>query len=109
MTPAILYHGTVKCYSESIEKDGLLKLKNKHVYLTDNTDHAYKEALKHGLPVVICIVDAQEMINNGYVFEHNNDEWLIDHAPSKYILQVQIEKYQELKQLEQLILSRKEN
>ena len=101
-----LYHGTTLKNSYSIETTGLLKKNNDHVYLTSDLQVAYEYALlkqdKHSGGIVICVVDAVQMYNDGFTFQHDysSAEWLVDSVPPKYLVQVVIESIDDLAELE---------
>lgn len=103
----LLYHGTSFKHSASIEEQGLIKINYDKVYLTADLEVAYNYAKRKQVNendysgIVICIIDAPQMVKDGFTFEHQHThaEWTIDNVPSRYILQVIIESYDELLQL----------
>lgn len=83
--PEILYHGTVEKFIDSINKDGLLKMNRNHVHLSDNKYTAINVAKRRGQPIIL-IIKSKEMFNDGYKFFcSENNVWLTDNVPSKYI------------------------
>ena len=101
----ILYHGTTLESAELIESQGIIKKNHDKVYLTSDIHVAYeyakqrtKDLRNNSFQPVICIVDAPEMVKDGFVFEHmlTYAEWTTDNVPSKYILQVAVESEEDL-------------
>lgn len=93
--PKTLYHGTDYKYIDSINKQGIVKINYDKVYLTDNIETAYEYASKY-MYAVICVVDAEQMYNDGITFEEVNNEWLTDKVPSEYMLPILIEEKEDL-------------
>ena len=98
----ILYHGTSLDYVESIENKGLISANNR-VYLTTDINVAYDYSVlaihredSFCSQCVICIIDALQMVKDGFEFEFINNEYTVTHVPSKYIIQVAIESEQDL-------------
>lgn len=101
----ILYHGTSLDYVESIENKGLISVNDK-VYLTTDLNVAFDYANKaihrensFCSQCVICIVDAVQMVKDGFEFDFVNNEYIVTHVPSKYIIQVALESEEELPSL----------
>jgi putative RNA 2'-phosphotransferase len=87
--PEILYHGTAERFLESIMSIGLQKQDRHHVHLSENRDTAISVGQRYGKPVLLT-VNAQEMHNNGFEFYlSDNNVWLTDHVPVKYIVVVE--------------------
>lgn len=83
--PEFLYHGTVEKFLEAIKKQGLKKMSRQHVHLSKDRETAIKVGSRRGLPVIL-IIQANEMNKEGYIFYlSDNDVWLIDEVPVKYI------------------------
>jgi putative RNA 2'-phosphotransferase len=83
--PAILYHGTVERFWQTISEQGLLKMSRQHVHLSDNTTTATTVGARRGKPLLL-IVDAVQMHSNGCIFyKSDNGVWLTDAVPPKYI------------------------
>lgn len=89
----LLYHGTSLESSKLIEEQGLIPKNYDKVYLTADLQVAYNYAKQKSDKTVICIVDAPQMIKDGFTFEHNNTyaEWTTDYVPSNYLVQVLVE------------------
>lgn len=83
--PDRLYHGTVRQFLASIERDGLLKMSRHHVHLHTTIDVALAVGARRGKPVVL-IVDAAAMHRQGQAFYvSENDVWLTDTVPPEYL------------------------
>jgi putative RNA 2'-phosphotransferase len=86
--PRVLYHGTTSESYEKIKKTGLDKMRRLHVHLTDDYKIAYsvgKRYSKYKEPIVLEI-DSAKMNTDGFkFFKSENDVWLTDNVPSKYI------------------------
>jgi putative RNA 2'-phosphotransferase len=84
--PKFLYHGTGEQNVESIEKSGIEKRDRQHVHLSNDLETAIKVGQRHGKPFVFH-VSALDMYNNGYAFFlSENNVWLTDHVPTKYLI-----------------------
>lgn len=102
--PDVLYHGTPRRNSSTIEAEGLSKMQRNHVHLTDDIYTAFNVGMRYHDKVVICVVDAKQMSLDGFEFYlSQNNVWLIEHVPSKYLLQVQIDDYSELHTLKEQV------
>jgi putative RNA 2'-phosphotransferase len=85
--PSILYHGTDSKALESIQQQGLLKMNRHHVHLSSDYSTAIKVEQRRGSPIVLKI-DAEAMINAGFKFYcSDNEVWLVDSIPPKFIAQ----------------------
>jgi putative RNA 2'-phosphotransferase len=83
--PKVLYHGTAVRFLESIMKTGLLKQTRHHVHLSEDIDTAIHVGQRYGKPVLLEI-SAGEMEKSGFTFYvSDNNVWLTDHVPIKYI------------------------
>ena len=84
--PAILYHGTVERFADSIDKEGLKCMERDYVHMTSNYNTAIKVGQRRGKPFIYTIL-AEEMFNDGYEFFHTcNDVWLTKHVPPTYLV-----------------------
>lgn len=102
--PDKLFHGTVLRNAESIEMFGLSKQRRQHVHMTDNIDVAYKVGERYHDQVVICIIDAKQMFEDGYDFYvAENNVWLTDKVPPQYILQVLMEDRSDIQHLKDVL------
>jgi putative RNA 2'-phosphotransferase len=83
--PPILYHGTAHKNVESIKNKGLLKGNRQHVHLSKDVYAALDVGKRHGKPFCVTI-DTKSMVEQGYkFFLSDNDVWLTDHVPAKYL------------------------
>jgi putative RNA 2'-phosphotransferase len=87
--PRILYHGTSPDNYDKIIKSGeIKKMRRLHVHLADNINDAYivgKRYSKYKKPVILKI-DTAAMYADGYKFYMSeNNIWLTDNVPIKYI------------------------
>jgi putative RNA 2'-phosphotransferase len=83
--PKILYHGTGKKFVDSINKEGLTPKSRLYVHLSKDRETAINVGKRHGEPV-IYMVDARQMINDGYKFYlSENGVWLTKEVPAKYL------------------------
>ena len=83
--PQFLYHGTVDKFIRAIKEKGLLKMSRHHVHLSEELDTALTVGARRGKPVIL-LVRAGEMYSDGIqFFQSDNQVWLTDHVPAKYI------------------------
>lgn len=88
--PFKLYHGTAQRFLPSIMKEGLKKMNRHHVHLysEENLGNAKDTGSRHQKKVaaVILVIEAKQMSNEGHKFyKTDNDVFLTDNVPSKYI------------------------
>ena len=83
--PFNLFHGTAHKYIDLIKKNGIKKMKRHHVHLSKDYDTAVKVGKRHG-EVIVLKVDSKSMSDDGFTFfKTDNDVWLTDEVPIKYI------------------------
>jgi putative RNA 2'-phosphotransferase len=83
--PAILYHGTVDRFLDSIRAQGLIKGERHHVHLSADLATAQKVGGRRGKPVVLA-VRAAEMVAAGHPFYvSENGVWLTDAVPVTFV------------------------
>src|SRR4051812_20794192 len=83
--PAVLYHGTVPQFLNSIRAKGLIKGQRHHVHLSADVETATKVGDRRG-DAVILTVDAAAMARDGLTFfVSTNGVWLTDHVAAKYL------------------------
>jgi putative RNA 2'-phosphotransferase len=83
--PAALFHGTATRFLESIQKEGLKAGQRQHVHLSTDIDTAYAVGKRYGKPIILKI-DSELMSKHGCIFYiSDNNVWLTDNVPSKYI------------------------
>jgi putative RNA 2'-phosphotransferase len=84
--PALLFHGTVDRFVESIRRHGLARGKRTHVHLSSRVETAESVAGRRRGGRVILTVRAGEWHRAGGVFFLSaNGVWLTEHVPSGYI------------------------
>ena len=80
-----LYHGTVAKFLESIKKEGLQKMSRQHVHLSKDRETAIKVGSRRGVAQILT-VRSGEMFKDGFKFYlSENNVWLTDEVPAKYI------------------------
>lgn len=83
--PEILFHGTATRFLDSIMTKGLLSQQRQHVHLSENIKIAKEVGQRYG-EVVILDINSKLMDKDGYTFYlSENNVWLTDHVPTKYI------------------------
>jgi putative RNA 2'-phosphotransferase len=83
--PAILFHGTVDKFLDSIRATGLSKGARHHVHLSADTTTASKVGERRGKPVLLR-VRAEAMAAAGHTFFRSaNGVWLTDAVPPEFI------------------------
>jgi len=88
--PDLLWHGTGKKYTDSIERKGLLPKSRLYVHLSDKIQTAFTVGQRHGEPVIYQ-VNSKKMEEDGYLFFRSvNGVWLTKQVPVKYIERVSI-------------------
>ncbi len=84
--PIVLYHGTATDLIDRIKVEGLKKMTRQHVHLSYDTTTAFNVGKRHGTPCVL-VINSYEMMKCGYKFYRSeNNVWLTDIVPSRYIL-----------------------
>lgn len=84
--PEILYHGTATRFIESIKKNGLCSKERNHVHLTHDIKTAMEVGKRYGKPIIL-IIKATEMYKQGMQFYlSENDVWLTNNVPVKFII-----------------------
>ena len=84
--PEYLFHGTATRFLDSILHQGLLKQNRHHVHLSADRRTAIAVGKRHGKPIVLKI-QAQKMQDAGFkFFLSQNNVWLTDRVPAKYII-----------------------
>lgn len=80
-----LYHGTVENFLDNIKKEGLQKMSRQHVHLSKDKETAIKVGSRRGIPQILTIRSGA-MYKDGYIFYlSENNVWLTDEVPTKYI------------------------
>lgn len=84
--PEYLYHGTGEKYTESIDQNGLIKKSRLYVHLSKDSETAITAGKRHGKPVMYIIFSG-EMYRRGFkFFLSENEVYLTDNVPVKYML-----------------------
>lgn len=84
--PETLYHGTIKERFDSIVKNGLVKGKRQYIHLSKDKETACKVGRRHKGELLILMVDAIRMHEDGYPFYlSKNGVWLTDKVPTDYL------------------------
>ena len=83
--PSILLHGTAEENLGLILRCGLRKMSRHHVHLTESRTTASAVGTRYGR-LVLLEIDAAQMHSDGFVFYRSeNNVWLVDAVPTKYI------------------------
>lgn len=83
--PEILFHGTAEKFVQSIWETGLEKQSRQHVHLSSDIETALKVGQRHGKPFIFKVL-AEQMYNDNFQFYiSDNDVWLTDNVPTKYL------------------------
>lgn len=83
--PAILYHGTVERFLESIKEQGLLSGQRQYVHLSSDQKTAEVVGKRRGSPVIL-VIEASRMCEEGMQFYlSENGVWLTASVPVSYI------------------------
>ena len=83
--PDILYHGTARKNIPLLFQDGIQKMSRQYVHLSKDIETALNVGRRHGEPVIF-VIDAKQMLVDGYKFYlSENNVWLTDYVPQKYI------------------------
>jgi putative RNA 2'-phosphotransferase len=83
--PEILYHGTAEKNLGKIFADGLKKMNRHHVHLSADQETARKVGQRYGKPVVLEIQTARMMDEGFEFFVSDNDVWLIEQVPPRFL------------------------
>ena len=83
--PEVLLHGTAERFLESILREGLTKQRRHHVHLSETQKTALSVGARYGKPVLLK-VDSEQMHRDGFeFFKTENNVWLVDYVPTKYL------------------------
>lgn len=83
--PATLLHGTALKNIEAIKLKGLIAGQRQYVHLTEISDTAKATGIRYGKPIILTI-DSLIMYQDGFkFFLSDNEVWLTEHVPVKYI------------------------
>ncbi len=85
--PEFLFHGTVRKYIPWIKVEGLKKMTRHHVHLSSDLETAEQVASRRQTDNVLLEIDALQMYVNGFKFYlSENEVWLTETVPTKYII-----------------------
>jgi len=83
--PSQLFHGTVRQFLDAILLEGLKKMARHDVHLSKDVATASKVGQRRGKPIIL-VIESGQMAADGFMFRlSDNDVWLTDHVPPKYI------------------------
>lgn len=83
--PVVLYHGTGHQTAGLIGREGLEKMRRRHVHLSADIETARAVGARHGRPVLFA-VDAAAMASAGHLFyRSDNGVWLTDAVPPGFL------------------------
>ncbi len=83
--PALLYHGTVEKFMESIQKQGILSQSRQFVHLSRVEKVAEQVASRRAGKQFILRIHAKKMYNDGFKFyQAENGVWLTHKVPVEY-------------------------
>lgn len=86
MPPEILYHGTARNIVPTIMKDGIKSMKRNYVHLSTHIETAVQVGKRKDRQPQILKIHALQAYQDGINFYiGNQDTWLSDHIPAKYI------------------------
>ena len=83
--PEFLFHGTAERFADSILENGIVKQERHHVHLSPDVKTAINVGQRHGKPVVFEIAAGQMHKDGHEFFISDNEVWLTDNVPSKYL------------------------
>lgn len=88
--PQSLFHGTTVAFVDVIMAEGLKKMNRHHVHLSLSIETAINVGSRHG-KVAMLRVNAAQMQKDGFLFYcSENDVWLTDNVPARYIELVEL-------------------
>ena len=83
--PKYLYHGTTDVVKDRILEEGINNMTRLYVHLSEDVETAIKVGKRHGNKVVVFVIDAEKMENEGYEFYlSRNNVWLTKYIAPKY-------------------------
>ena len=83
--PAVLFHGTVERFLDSIRASGLQRGERHHVHLSPDEVTASKVGQRRGRPVILEVDAAAMHADEHAFFVSDNGVWLTAHVPPQYI------------------------
>ncbi len=83
--PELLYHGTAKCFLDSIRREGLQRRGRNYVHLSPDEKSAVQVGARHGRAVVL-VVESRRMHQAGHAFYCSQSGiWLTEEVPAQYL------------------------
>ena len=87
--PKYLYHGTTDVIKDKILEEGIKSMTRLYVHLSEDVETAIKVGKRHGNKVVVFVIDAEKMENEGHEFYlSRNNVWLTKHIAPKYFCEI---------------------
>lgn len=84
--PDTLYHGTTSFNAFLIKKEGLKPMNRQYVHLSTTPNTAEIVGKRRQQDPIILTINAKKAYLDGIKFYHTNEDiWLADHIPAKYI------------------------
>ena len=84
--PDILYHGTPNKFVELIKQNGLISKNRQYVHLSTKIETAINVGKRRDEQPVVLKIDAKKAFDNGVNFFYGNEDiWLSDNIPSRFI------------------------
>jgi putative RNA 2'-phosphotransferase len=84
--PDVLYHGTPSFTAFLIKKEGLKPMSRQYVHLSTSPKTAIIVGQRRQENPTILRIDAKKAFEDGVKFYYSNEDiWLADYIPSKYI------------------------
>jgi putative RNA 2'-phosphotransferase len=83
--PAVLYHGTVGRFLDTIRREGLKPMNRHHVHLSPDRETATRVGARRGRAIVLT-VHSGRMAAAGHEFRVSaNGVWLVDAVPPRFL------------------------
>jgi putative RNA 2'-phosphotransferase len=87
--PDVLYHGTARRFTQSIFDVGLVSKRRQYVHLSEDTNTAETVGKRRDEKPIVLKINAKQAWDDGVLFYWGNDNiWLADYIPAKYITSV---------------------
>jgi putative RNA 2'-phosphotransferase len=83
--PDVLYHVTGPLFLDIKKRSGMYKKSSHHFNLSHNKETAINVGQRHGKPFVFEVLSGQMYRDNYEFFLSDNEVWLTDHVPAKYL------------------------
>ena len=84
--PAVLFHGTGPTTAGAVAAEGLRPMGRQFVHLSADEETAHGVGARHGGRPVVFTIDAASAAAAGVVFRHGNeDTWLAEEVPARFL------------------------